>query len=125
MKTRTKSEWMIGRWETWDRDSPVVYEITKGERGLKVRAFDKNDREEFVVSKTMWDGKSLTFEIYVPSTRYRTRNRLKPVSKTKSIQEITFWEPWRKIRATREPKRRTAGFPLLHRSIKTVKRVTH
>ncbi len=94
----TKMDWIVGRWETWDEDSRVVYEIQKTKRGLKVRAFDKTDAEEYVVSKTIWDGGSLCFEIYVPSTKYRTRNTLKPVSKSKLIQEITFWETWKKMK---------------------------
>jgi len=96
-KTKTKKDWLVGRWETWDQDSQVIYEIVKRGLGLKIRAFDKNDGEEFVVSKTKWDRRSLTFEIYVPSTKYQTRNRLIPISEKKFIQEITFWEPWKKV----------------------------
>jgi hypothetical protein len=94
---KTKTDWLIGTWETWDEDSRVVYDINKVTRGLKVRAFDKNDGEEYVVTKTKWDGRSLSFEICVPSTKYRTKNRLTPVSPKKFIQEITFWEPWKKV----------------------------
>lgn len=91
-----KIEWLVGRWETWDEDSRVVYEIRKTARALKVRAFDKTDGEEYKVYKTKWNGRCLSFEIYVPSTKYRTRNVLKPVAKGKLIQEITFWEEWKK-----------------------------
>ena len=94
---KAKLEWLLGRWETWDQDSSVVYEIRRRAGGLKVRAFDKRDGEEYVVSKVHWDDRSLSFEISVPSTKYRTRNRLRCVSRRKLIQEITFWEPWKKV----------------------------
>jgi hypothetical protein len=73
-------------------------EISKAGRGFKVRAFDKEDNEELVVSKVVWNGKRLRFESYVPSTKFRTRNCLTLVSKTKLVQELTFWESWKKLR---------------------------
>ena len=106
-----KRNYLVGKWETWDEDSRVVYEITGSGKGLKIRAFDKHDGEEYVVSLVKWDGKSLSFEIYVPSTKYRTKNRLKPVSKTKLIQEITFCEPWKKVATFTEPQRRKSAVP--------------
>jgi hypothetical protein len=93
----TKLDWLIGTWEAWDRDSQVIYEIRKTGLGLKVRAFDKTDGEELWVSKTKWDGRQLSFEVRVPSNNYRTRNSLKPISKNSFVQEITFWERWKKI----------------------------
>ena len=88
-----KSDGFIGRWQT---ESDVVLEISKTGKRFKVRAFDKQDNEEIVVSKTVWNGKSLRFETFVPSTKFRTRNCLTLVSKTKLVQELTFWETWKK-----------------------------
>lgn len=90
-------EWLVGRWEPSEESSAVVVEICKNARGLLVRAFNKEDAEEYVVSKTKWNGRALSFEVTVPSNKWRTRNSLRPVSKTKVIQEITFWEPWKKV----------------------------
>ncbi len=94
MKITTKKDWLVGSWQT---DSSVVLEITEYRNTLKIRAFDKYDNEEFIISKTRWDGKSLRFETYVPSTKYRTRNCLTPISKTKFLQELTLWESWEKL----------------------------
>jgi len=91
---KTKPEWFVGSWET---ESRVVLKIIKTARSFRVQAFDKDDGEEFIVSRTAWDGKVLQFETFVPSTRYRTRNRLVLDSKTKLTQELTIWETWVKI----------------------------
>ena len=95
MKTKIKSDWFVGRWQT---ESSVILEISQTAKGFKVRAFDKDDNEEIVVTKTVWDGKCLRFETYVPSSKFRTRNCLSLVSRTKLVQELTFWESWRKMR---------------------------
>ena len=102
---KPKTDWFIGRWQT---DSSVTLEISKAAKGFKVRAFDKDDNEEFVVSNTTWDGKFLRFETYIRSTKYRTRNCLHLISRTKLIQELTFWETWRKC-ANEERKRVVKG----------------
>ena len=93
----TKQEWLVGRWELCDEHSRIVLEISPTERGLKVRAFDKVDAEEFVVSKTKWDGRALSFETYVRSSKWRTKSRLRPISRTKLIQELTYLEAWKKV----------------------------
>ena len=92
-----KRSWLVGRWEPGDESSAVVFEISKDGRGLKVRAFNKNDGEEYVVSKIKWKGNALNFETSVPSNKWRTKNSLRPISKSKLIQELTFWEPWKKV----------------------------
>jgi hypothetical protein len=107
----TRVEWLVGRWEPSDESSAVVVEINKTARGLQVRAFNKDDAEEYVVSKTKWDGRALSFEISVPSNKWRTRNCLRPVSKSKVIQEITFWEPWKRVPMQVQAPKRGAGRP--------------
>jgi hypothetical protein len=98
MKRRKKIELLLGRWEPCDPSSSVILEISKAGRSVGVRAFDRDDGEELAVSKVRWDGTSLRFETLVKSTRWRTRNSLRPLSRTRLVQEITFWEPWRKLR---------------------------
>lgn len=97
---KDRRSWLIGTWETCDEDSRIVLEISETKRGFKVRAFDKNDGEEFVVSGTRWDGKALIFQTYVRSCNWRTGNRLTPISKSRFRQELTFWETWRKVETT-------------------------
>jgi hypothetical protein len=108
MKTKRKSDWFVGRWQT---ESSIVLEISKAEKGFKVRAFDKDDNEELVVSKTAWNGKCLRFETYVPSTKYRTRNCLKLISRTKLIQELTFWENWEKMATSSQSQKQNPAVP--------------
>ena len=102
MKTK-KSEWFVGRWHT---ESSVILEISKAGKGFKVRAFDKDDNEELVVSKTIWNGKCLRFETHVPSTNYHTRNCLKLVSRNNLVQELTFWETWEKMATSIQPRKK-------------------
>jgi len=90
MKHEIKKDWLVGRWQTADEDSFVILEISKAGKGFEVRAYSKDDNEEFVVSKTKWDGKVLRFETHVPSNNYRTRNCLKLISRTRLIQELRF-----------------------------------
>lgn len=88
-----------------DESSAVVIEISETPHGLEVSAFNKDDAEEYEVSKAKWDGKALRFEISVPSNKWRTRNCLTPISKTKAIQEVTFGEPWKKVATRDQPQR--------------------
>lgn len=52
MKSEIRKDWLVGRWQTADEDSFVILEISKAGSRLKVRAYSKDDNEEFVVSKT-------------------------------------------------------------------------
>ena len=92
-----KIDWFVGRWQHVDEGFGVVLEISKTVKGYGIRAFDNYDNEELVVSRIKWDGKVLRFETRVPSNNYRTRNCLKLVSRTKLLQELTFWERWKKV----------------------------
>ena len=94
---KPKREWLVGRWEISGEHNNVIFEITKAGNGFHVRAFDKADGEEFIVSKTQWDGSVLSFDTYIKSNQWRTRNRLRLVSKTQLVQELTIWETWKKI----------------------------
>ncbi len=99
---KAKKEWLVGQWQTWEEDSYIILEVTKTAKGFNVRAFNKVDGEEYVVSKIKWDGSVLSFETHVKSNEWHTKSRLRIVSRTKLIQELTFWEPWKKIRLTKK-----------------------
>ena len=94
---KTKQDWFVGFWQTAEEDSRAVIHIAKTPQGIRVRAFDKEDKEEFVVSKVRFRANRLSFETYVPSTKYRTKNRLTLVSKNRLVQELTFWEEWKRL----------------------------
>ena len=85
-----KLDWIVGKWESLDDTGSVVFEISKTPRGLRVTGFDKGDGEKLIVSKTKWDGTVLRFETFMPSTKWRTKNVLTPVSRVKILQELTF-----------------------------------
>ncbi len=75
---------------------PVLFTIDKTAKGLRIQAVCQSDGEKLVVSNVKWDGKVLTFNTLTPSNKWRTRNRLKMISRTKATHELTFWESWEK-----------------------------
>ncbi len=95
---RGKLEWLIGRWKTHDDSSSVVLQISKTPGGVKVRGYDTSDGEEFVVSGIEWDGYALKFTMYCSSTKWRSKNVLRPISGKEVDYELTFWEKWIKTR---------------------------
>lgn len=96
--TKSKADWLIGTWQYNKAVSPVLFTIDKTSRGFRIQAIDESDGEKIIISKVKWDGKVLSFETLTPSNNWRTRNRLKLISKTKAIHELTFWEPWDKVK---------------------------
>src|SRR5258706_12307828 len=97
IKKKSKTDWLIGQWQASEGHVSVLFIIGKTGGGFRVQAFDESDGEELLVSKVKWDGKVLAFETLTPSNKWRTRNRLNVISKTKAIHELTYWEPWKKI----------------------------
>lgn len=97
IKKKSKIDLVVGTWHYKDAVSPVLFTIDKTDAGLRIRAIDESDGEELVISKVKWDGEILSFETFTPSNKWRTKNLLKVVSKTKAVHELTFWEPWEKI----------------------------
>ena len=102
-------DWLVGAWRYNEAVSPVLFTIEKTTRGFRVQAVDESDAEKLVVSKVKWDGEVLTFETLTPSNKWRTRNRLKVISKTKAIHELTFWEVWEKAATPVQPRKRKPG----------------
>jgi hypothetical protein len=94
-----KRSWLLGRWEIEDEDTSAIFFITRrpGLKGkITVRAFDKQDGEHFRVTGVRWSGDSLLFETFVPSTMYRARHVLHPISKNRLKQELTLFENWKR-----------------------------
>ena len=86
-----------GRWQTQDEDSRAIIEITEKNGKPWVIAFDKIDGEKFKVSNVRFEDGFLCYEVYVPSTRYKTRHKLKRSSKNVIEQELTLVEKWVRI----------------------------
>ena len=94
-----KRSWLLGRWETEDEDSAAVFYITRrqGPKGKTiVYAFDKYNGENFRVTNVCWKENSLSFETFVPSTKYRARQTLHPVSRNRIRLELTLIEHWKR-----------------------------
>src|SRR5208337_3650021 len=90
--------WLIGRWQVRGEEIGVIFNIDETGDGFRIHAIDTSDGEELVVSKVKWNGKELSFETRTRSNKWRTKNRLRLVSKTKAIHELTYWEPWVKMK---------------------------
>lgn len=90
--------WLVGRWQAHGEEIGVIFNIDDTGGGFRIQAIDPSDGEELVVSKVKWNGKELSFETRTRSNKWRTKNRLRVVSKTKAVHELTYWEPWVKIK---------------------------
>ena len=111
MKNKSKADWLVGTWRYNEAVSPLLFTIGKTARGFRIQAVDESDGEELLVSKVKWNGKALAFETLTPSNKWRTRNRLTAISKTKAIHELTFWEDWEKVPAPVQPRKGKLGVP--------------
>jgi len=96
IRNSPKADWLVGTWRYDEAVSPVLFTIKRTVRGFYIQAVDESDGEELVVSKVKWDGKILAFETLTPSNKWRTRNYLRVITRTKAIHELTFWETWNK-----------------------------
>ena len=111
VKKKAKTDWLLGWWRASVGEPPCLFVIGKTANGFRVQAFEESDGEELVVSKVKWDGKVLSFETLTRSNKWRTRNRLTAISKTKAIHELTFWEDWEKVPAPAPPRKGKLGVP--------------
>jgi hypothetical protein len=120
MKTKlNKRDWLLGRWEIESEDSsPVFYITRKSSNGEVVHAFDKYDGENFRVTNIHWEGSSLLFETFVPSTKWRACHVLHPVSKNRIKQELTIFESWKRTIA---PEIFPVESPKPHKKLKRTK----
>jgi hypothetical protein len=97
-KTKPNKDWLVGTWEANAAYIPVRFTIDKTAQSFRIQAVDQSDGEELIVSNIRWSGNVLTFETLTPSNGWRTGNRLKVLSDTKAVHELTIWEEWAKVR---------------------------
>jgi len=81
---------------SWNAESSVTLTIWKEDGAFRVKAVDKYDNEDIVVSNLNIINGALVFETYVPSTKFHTKNSLKLISENKLCQELTIFETWSK-----------------------------
>lgn len=94
----SRMKWLMGKWGRWPLELwDLRYEFTPKKNGINVHVVDTNDGEVAQVSKTQWDGRTLNFDLYWRSNKYRTTNRIRPLTKTKAIHTYTHWETWLKL----------------------------
>jgi hypothetical protein len=90
-------EQLVGRWETEGRDSSAVIEIAVKYGRPIVTGFDSADGERFRISGVQWDGKSLTFTTYMPSTRHRVWHRFVYLRRGIVSHELKYAERWLRV----------------------------
>jgi hypothetical protein len=104
--SQKRLEQLVGRWETEGRDSPAVLEIAIKNGRAIVTGFDSTDGERFRVSGVRWDGKSLMFTTYMPSSRHRVWHRFIYLRRGLVTHELLYAERWERV-PTDEPKAET------------------
>jgi hypothetical protein len=97
MNSNKTLEGLKGIWQTQDEDSSAIIEISEKCGKPHVSVFDKFDGEKFKVTKVRLESGALSFEAYVPSTKYRTKHKLRLKSKNIIEQELTLIEKWARI----------------------------
>lgn len=70
---------LVGVWRPVDPELFAEYMITAQGDGFHVRAADRHDGEEFIISSISWDGESLRFVSRMPSTGWVLRNEFRPL----------------------------------------------
>lgn len=93
-RDRGAQDWMVGDWIYADPDMHGMYRIAKTKRGLRLWVLNSNMSELAIVSKLGWDGSQLGFELFWRSTRFRTRDALRPISRNEIELEWTHREIW-------------------------------
>ncbi len=86
--------WMIGDWIFADPDMHGSFRIAKTDHGLRLWVLNSKMNELAIVSKLRWDGRQLGFELFWRSTRFRTREVLRPVARNELELEWTHREIW-------------------------------
>jgi len=94
MNKNNKLDSLKGTWQTEDEDSRLVLEISEKRGKPHVVAFDKVDGEKFKVTNIQFADGLLCYEVYVPSSKFRARHKLRLISKSTIEQELTFFEKW-------------------------------
>jgi hypothetical protein len=97
MKTNKVLGGLVGKWQTQDEDSSAIIEVTEKGGKPRVTVVDKFDGEKFKVTDVRFEKSVLSYACYVPSTKCKTKHKLRLTSKNHIEQELTFIEPWKRI----------------------------
>jgi len=106
-RTRLRQR-LVGKWVSTDPDSRVVYEVVAHGKGISIRVFDETDREMFIVERQKWKGNWMHFDLFVPSTKWRTHNRLTLLGHKRALCEFAYKEEWEREVGAYKPAKRTS-----------------
>ena len=85
---------LIGKWKhisPYDGDDYLaIYEVSGTVDTPKVTGYDTSDNEKFIISNVAWDGKTLTFESLMPSTKRKGINKFTLKGDGEIQSEFTF-----------------------------------
>ncbi len=87
---------LVGTWITDEEDSDGAFVIKAARGRFVVSGFCRSDGEKFKIAKTQWDGKSLCFESFMPSTGWKAGHVFRMRADGKIEHELTTWEIWKK-----------------------------
>lgn len=117
---------LIGTWIADGEDSDAAFVIAVVRGRPRVSGFCQSDGERFRISRTRWDGETLEFEAFLPSTSWWTRHAIRLRTNRLIEHDLTLRETWKKKSvkpgkwpAAWGPPRRGSGkqkrvHPLLH-----------
>jgi hypothetical protein len=102
---------LVGTWEELSKESTTVtYRIAK-EKNFVVSGWDTCDEEELQITHVRWNGTSLRFTSYCPSTRWRVKHIFTVTERGKAEHVLVtpdgkLVERWIKKPNARNPKKR-------------------
>ncbi|MDF7802205.1 hypothetical protein P4C99_22230 [Pontiellaceae bacterium B1224] len=97
MNDKPKSEHrFVGTWIDDAEDTDVIFQIEFIEDEFKISGNCISDGEQFEVTNISFDGTSLKFETLMPSTNYKTKNKLTVREDGKTDLELSIFEVWKK-----------------------------
>lgn len=86
---------LIGVWKYKDPDFQAITEISESiSGGPDIVVWYPPDGELFVVANIQDRKGCLSFDVFVPSTKYRTKHGIKLISKNRLEEQLTVFEEW-------------------------------
>ena len=92
MKTQTQHP-LEGTWYSPEWSS-VEIKIKKLKTTVQIKAVDKEDQEKLLVKNIKWDDKSISFDLYTPSTDHTCKHVLTYQGDGNATCQITYIEDW-------------------------------
>jgi hypothetical protein len=81
-------------WDSADPDSLLVYRIRQEGSQIRLDVLRKLDFEIAKASRVRWNGSVLSFELFWPSTRCRTWNKITYVDSESAVNEFSYRRIW-------------------------------